>query len=111
VVIVSNHGGRQLDHAPAALRVLPEVVAAVGERAEVLLDGGVRRGTDIVKALALGATGVMVGRAYLYGLAAAGKAGVDRSLTMLRTELRSAMTLLGTPTIADIDSQYIRRIT
>jgi L-lactate dehydrogenase (cytochrome) len=109
VVIVSNHGGRQLDHAPAALRALPEVVAAVGDRAEVLLDGGVRRGTDVIKALALGANGVMIGRAYLYGLAAAGKPGVDRALKMLHTELRSAMALLGTSTVADINHTYIRR--
>ncbi len=107
-VIVSNHGGRQLDHAPATVRVLPEVVAAVGERIEVLIDGGVRRGTDVIKALALGASGVMIGRAYLYGLAAAGEAGVDRVFAMLHAELRNAMALLGTPTIADIGPSTIR---
>lgn len=109
VVIVSNHGGRQLDHAPAALRVLPEVVAAVGDRAEIILDGGVRRGTDVIKALALGANAVMVGRAYLYGLAAAGEPGVRRALGMLHHELRSAVALLGVGTVADIGPEHVRK--
>src|SRR5205085_702323 len=82
-VVVSNHGGRQLDGAPATLRVLPEVVAAVNGRAEVLMDGGIRRGSDVAKALCLGAKAVLVGRAYAYGLAANGEAGVARALTLL----------------------------
>jgi L-lactate dehydrogenase (cytochrome) len=86
-IIVSNHGGRQLDGVAASLRVLPEVVAAVGRDVEVLMDGGIRRGTDIAKALSLGARAVLIGRAYGYGLGAAGTAGVDRAIEILRTEL------------------------
>src|SRR5690606_27785482 len=94
-IIVSNHGGRQLDGTPAPLEVLPEIVAAVGHRTEVILDGGTRRGTDIVKALCLGARACMSGRALLYGLAAAGEAGVARALELLRAELERDMKLLG----------------
>src|ERR687895_234929 len=96
-VVVSNHGGRQLDGVPAALDALPEVVEAVGGRAEVLVDGGVRRGTDVVKALALGARAVLVGRAVLWGLATDGEAGARRVLELLRAELELALTLLGCP--------------
>lgn len=102
-VVVSNHGGRQLDQTPASLDALAEVVAAVGSRAEVLLDGGVRRGTDVVKALALGARGVLIGRPYLYGLAADGEAGVSYVLELLRRELDVALALLGRPTLESID--------
>src|SRR5271155_2708759 len=94
-IIVSNHGGRQLDGVSAALRALPEVVAAVGGQTEVLMDGGIRRGADIVKAICLGARAVLVGRAYAYGLAAAGHAGVVRALAILRDDLERTLRLLG----------------
>ena len=94
-LVVSNHGGRQLDGVAPTLRVLPEVVAAVGDRIEVLLDGGIRRGSDIVKALCLGARAVMVGRAYAYGLGAAGGAGVARAIEILRADLIRTLKLLG----------------
>jgi len=94
-VIVSNHGGRQLDGVPATIEVLEEVVQAVADRAEVYLDGGVRRGTDVLKALALGARAVCIGRPYLWGLAVGGQAGVERVLTLLREELATAMYLAG----------------
>ncbi len=94
-VIVSNHGGRQLDGTPATIEVLEEVVQAVADRAEVYLDGGVRRGTDVLKALALGARAVCIGRPYLWGLAVAGQAGVERVLALLREELVTTMHLAG----------------
>jgi L-lactate dehydrogenase (cytochrome) len=108
VVVVSNHGGRQLDHAPATFDVLREVVDAVGHRAEVVLDSGVRRGTDIVKAVALGARACMIGRAYLYGLAVGGQAGVGRALDLLTTELRTDLALLGCPSVADLGPAHVR---
>lgn len=107
-IVVSNHGGRQLDGVPATLRVLPEVVAAVNGRVEVLMDGGIRRGSDIVKALCLGARAVLVGRAYAYGLAAAGAAGVDRALEILRADVERTLLLLGCPSVAALDPSYIR---
>ena len=107
-IVVSNHGGRQLDGVPATLRVLPEVVAAVNGRVEVLMDGGIRRGSDIVKALCLGARAVLVGRAYAYGLAAAGAAGVDRALEILRADVERTLLLLGCPSVAALDASYIR---
>ncbi|WP_091349609.1 alpha-hydroxy acid oxidase [Micromonospora rhizosphaerae] len=94
-VVVSNHGGRQLDGAPATVTVLPEVVAAVGERCEVLLDSGVRGGVDVLRALALGARGVLVGRPMLWALAAGGRAGAEAALALLAAELRDALTLTG----------------
>jgi len=106
-VVVSNHGGRQLDGAPATLRVLPEVVAAVNGRAVVLMDGGIRRGGDVVKALCLGARAVLVGRAYAYGLGAAGEAGVTRALEILRADLERTLKLLGCPSIAALDRSYV----
>jgi L-lactate dehydrogenase (cytochrome) len=106
-VIVSNHGGRQLDGVPASLRALPEVVAAVNGRIEVLMDGGIRRGGDIVKALCLGARAVLVGRAYAWGLGAAGGPGVDRAIEILRTDLVRTMRLLGCPSIAELDRSYV----
>ena len=106
-VVVSNHGGRQLDGAPATLRVLPEVVSAVDGRAEVLMDGGIRRGSDIVKAICLGARAVLVGRAYAYGLAAAGEAGVARALEILRADVERTLRLLGCPCVTALDSSYI----
>jgi L-lactate dehydrogenase (cytochrome) len=94
-IIVSNHGGRQLDGAISAISALPEVVAAVGDRAEVILDGGIRRGSDVIKALCLGARACMIGRAWLYGLASGGEAGVTRSLEILSKEIDLALALLG----------------
>src|SRR5881392_875005 len=98
-LVVSNHGGRQLDGVAPTLRVLPEVLAAVGDRIEVLLDGGIRRGSDIAKALCLGARAVLAGRAYAYGLGAAGGAGVARTIEILRTDLIRTLKLLGCPSI------------
>jgi L-lactate dehydrogenase (cytochrome) len=107
-VVVSNHGGRQLDSVFPTLRALPEVVAAVNGQVEVLMDGGVRRGSDIVKALCLGARCVLVGRAYAYGLAAAGPAGVARALAILRSDVERTLRLLGCPSIAALDRSYIQ---
>lgn len=106
-ISVSNHGGRQLDGVPASLRVLPEVVRAVNGQVEVLMDGGIRRGTDIVKALCLGAKAVLCGRAYAYGLAAAGEAGVNRALEILRTDLERTLKLLGCTSVAALDRSYV----
>jgi isopentenyl diphosphate isomerase/L-lactate dehydrogenase-like FMN-dependent dehydrogenase len=106
-ISVSNHGGRQLDGLPASLRALPEVVEAVQGRIEVFMDGGIRRGTDIVKALCLGANAVLCGRAYAYGLAAAGEAGVDRAIQILRTDLERTLRLLGCPSVAELDRSYV----
>src|SRR6266851_2541466 len=106
-ISVSNHGGRQLDCVPASLRALPEVVAAVNGQTEVLMDGGIRRGTDIVKALCLGAKAVLCGRAYAYGLAAAGEAGVARAIEILRTDLERTLRLLGCASIAALDHSYV----
>jgi isopentenyl diphosphate isomerase/L-lactate dehydrogenase-like FMN-dependent dehydrogenase len=107
-IVVSNHGGRQLDCVSATLRILPEVVAAVNGRIEVLMDGGVRRGTDIVKALCLGARAVLCGRAYAYGLAAAGEAGVTRAIEILREDVKRTLVLLGCSSVAALDSSYVR---
>jgi isopentenyl diphosphate isomerase/L-lactate dehydrogenase-like FMN-dependent dehydrogenase len=107
-VVVSNHGGRQLDSVPASLKALPEVVAAVGERMEVLMDGGIRRGADVVKAICLGARAVLCGRAYAYGLAAAGEAGVARALEILQADVERTLRLLGCPSIAALDRSYIK---
>jgi isopentenyl diphosphate isomerase/L-lactate dehydrogenase-like FMN-dependent dehydrogenase len=106
-VSVSNHGGRQLDGVPASLRALPEVVEAVKGRIEVLMDGGIRRGTDVAKALCMGARAVLCGRAYAYGLAAAGEAGVDRAIEILRTDLERTLRLLGCPSVAALDGSYV----
>jgi 4-hydroxymandelate oxidase len=106
-IMVSNHGGRQLDRAPAALEVLEEVAQAVGDRAEVYLDGGVRRGADVLIALGLGARAVFIGRPFLYALATAGEAGVGRALELMRAEIENSMALLGTPTIADIHRSHV----
>jgi isopentenyl diphosphate isomerase/L-lactate dehydrogenase-like FMN-dependent dehydrogenase len=106
-VVVSNHGGRQLDSVYPTLRALPEVVAAVKGQVEVFMDGGVRRGSDIVKALCLGARAVLVGRAYAYGLAAAGPAGVARALEILRSDVERTVRLLGCPSVAALDRSYI----
>jgi L-lactate dehydrogenase (cytochrome) len=106
-VVVSNHGGRQLDGVAASLSVLPEVVAAVGGQVEVLMDGGIRRGGDIVKAFCLGARAVLVGRPYAWGLGAAGGPGVARAIEILRTDLVRTMKLLGCAAIADLDRSYV----
>jgi L-lactate dehydrogenase (cytochrome) len=94
-IVVSNHGGRQLDGAPATIRVLPEIASAVGDRTEVLFDGGIRSGQDVMKGLALGARGCMIGRAYLYGLAAMGEAGVRKAVDIIRQEMDITMMLTG----------------
>jgi len=104
---LSNHGGRQLDSAPAPLDLLPAVADAVGGRTEIICDGGVRRGSDIVKALALGADACMAGRAYLYGLGAAGEAGVDHVLSLLESDMKRTMALIGCKTVADIGRDYV----
>jgi L-lactate dehydrogenase (cytochrome) len=106
-IVVSNHGGRQLDGVAATVRVLPEVVAAVGNRVEILMDGGIRRGSDIVKAICLGARAVLIGRAYTYGLAAAGEEGVTRAIEILREDLLRTMALLGCPSLSALDRSYI----
>jgi isopentenyl diphosphate isomerase/L-lactate dehydrogenase-like FMN-dependent dehydrogenase len=106
-LVVSNHGGRQLDGVPGTLRVLPEVLEAVNGRVEVLVDGGIRRGGDVAKALSLGARAVLVGRAYAYGLAAAGGDGVARAIEILRTELIRTLKLLGCESTAALDRSYI----
>jgi L-lactate dehydrogenase (cytochrome) len=108
-LIVSNHGGRQLDGTPASIEALPEIADAVGDRIEVLLDGGVRRGADVVRALALGARAVMVGRPYLYGLAAGGQAGVRRALRILAGEVDHTLALVGVPRAGDLDPTVVRR--
>jgi L-lactate dehydrogenase (cytochrome) len=106
-VVVSNHGGRQLDEVYPTIRALPEIVAAVGRQTEVLMDGGIRRGSDIVKALCLGARAVLVGRAYAYGLAAAGYEGVKKAIQILRDDVERTMRLLGCPSIAELNESYI----
>lgn len=106
-ISVSNHGGRQLDGVPASLRALPEVVEAVQGRLEILLDGGIRRGTDITKAISMGACAVLCGRAYAYGLAAAGEAGVDRAIDILRVDLDRTLRLLGCSSISELDRSYV----
>jgi L-lactate dehydrogenase (cytochrome) len=106
-VVVSNHGGRQLDGVSATLRVLPEIVKAVNGQVEVLMDGGVRRGGDIIKAICMGARAVLVGRAYAYGLATAGEPGVNRAIAILRADLERTMKLLGCASIGELDQSYI----
>lgn len=108
-VIVSNHGGRQLDGVPASVEILPEVLAQVAGRIPVLVDGGFRRGTDVVKAIALGASAVLIGRPYLYGLATAGEAGVAHVLELLGDEIRQTMQLLGYPTVDSLDETAVAR--
>jgi L-lactate dehydrogenase (cytochrome) len=108
-LVVSNHGGRQLDGAPATIEALPEIVDAVGGRIDVLLDGGVRRGADVVRALALGARAVMVGRPYLYGLAAGGPAGVRHAIETLAREVDQVLALVGVPRVGDLDRTIVRR--
>jgi L-lactate dehydrogenase (cytochrome) len=106
-IIVSNHGGRQLDHAPAPIEVLPEIVAAVAGRAEVILDGGVRRGSDVVKAIALGARACMIGKAFNYGVAALGEPGVELAIEILRKEIDRTLALVGRPRLAQLDREAV----
>ena len=108
-VALSNHGGRQLDDAPAALDLVAPVADAVGGRVEIICDGGVRRGSDIVKAVALGATACMAGRAYLYGLAAGGELGVDKVLDLFAGDVRRTMALLGAATVKELSGDYLER--
>jgi isopentenyl diphosphate isomerase/L-lactate dehydrogenase-like FMN-dependent dehydrogenase len=106
-VVVSNHGARQLDTVAPTIRVLPEIVAAVGGQVEVLMDGGIRAGSDVVKALCLGARAVLIGRAHAYGLAAAGEAGVARAIEILRTDVVRALKLLGVDSTVKLDRSYV----
>ena len=107
-ICISNHGGRQLDGTPAPLAVLPEIAAAVGAQTAIIVDGGVRRGADIVKALALGADLVLVGRAALYGVAAAGERGASRALQILRSEVDRVLALLGCTSVEELGPQFLR---
>jgi isopentenyl diphosphate isomerase/L-lactate dehydrogenase-like FMN-dependent dehydrogenase len=106
-VVVSNHGGRQLDGVCASLRTLPEVLDAVNGRADVLVDGGIRRGSDIIKAISMGARAVLIGRAYAYGLGAAGEAGVARAIEILRADMERTLALLGCESVAELDPSYV----
>lgn len=106
-VIVSNHGGRQLDSVYPTIRALPEIAAAVNGRTEVLMDGGIRRGSDIVKAICLGARAVLIGRAYAYGMAAAGYPGIMRALEILRADVERTLRLLGCPSVSALDASYV----
>ena len=109
-VMISNHGGRQLDGAVAPIEVLPDIVDAVGDRLEIILEGGVRRGVHVIKALALGATACAFGRPYLYGLAAGGRAGVERALALMRAEIERCMALTGCTRVSELDRSYVRRL-
>ena len=107
-VVVSNHGGRQLDRAPTTFELLPDVVDAVGDRIEVYVDGGIMDGADVVAAVAQGATAAFAGRAYLYGLMAGGEHGVDRALQMLSEGVARTMQLLGVTSVKELDRSHIR---
>lgn len=109
-IVLSNHGGRQLDGAPTALDILPDVVKQVGGRTEIYIDGGIRRGSDIIKALALGARACLLGRAYLYGLAAGGEAGVERALTILEDEMIRVMQLIGCRSLDELTPEAVERL-
>ena len=106
-IVVSNHGGRQLDGAPSTISKLPKIVEAVGSEIEVLFDGGVRSGQDVMRAIALGARGCLVGRAYIYGLGAGGEAGVATAIEILRKELSVTMALTGTRSIDEVDERVL----
>ncbi len=107
-VVVSNHGGRQLDRAPTPLEQLPAIVAAVGDRAEVYLDGGILDGADVVAAVAMGARACLVGRAYLYGLMAGGERGVQRATDILARQVANTMQLLGVTSVAELTPDRVR---
>ena len=106
-IVVSNHGGRQLDGAPSSIEVLPEIVDTVGSQIEIMFDGGIRTGKDVMRALALGAKSCMIGRAYAYGLGAAGQAGVAKAIDIMAKELTTTMGLCGVNTIAEIDERVL----
>src|SRR6185312_9560145 len=106
-IVVSNHGGRQLDGAPSSICVMPEIASRIGKDCEVWLDGGVRSGQDVLKAIALGARAVMIGRAFVYGLGAMGEAGVTTMLELIRRELDLTMVLCGVRTVAEIDRRVL----
>jgi L-lactate dehydrogenase (cytochrome) len=106
-IVVSNHGGRQLDGAPSTVAALPRIANAAGDRIEILFDSGIRSGQDVLKALALGAHGCLIGRAYLYGLSAMGEAGVTKALKLIGEELRASMAFTGVKTIADISRDIL----
>jgi L-lactate dehydrogenase (cytochrome) len=106
-LIVSNHGGRQLDGAPSSIQALPPIVEAVGSRIEVWMDGGIRSGQDVLKAIALGARGTLIGRPFLYGLGALGEAGVTRCLEIIRNELDLTMAFCGRTDIRDVDRSIL----
>jgi L-lactate dehydrogenase (cytochrome) len=106
-LVVSNHGGRQLDGAPSSIEVLPEIADAVGSKMEILFDGGIRSGQDLMRALALGAKSCMIGRAFVYGLGAGGEAGVAKALDLIANELKVTMGLCGVNTIAEIDDHVL----
>ncbi|MGZ5938627.1 MAG: alpha-hydroxy acid oxidase, partial [Rhizomicrobium sp.] len=107
-IIVSNHGGRQLDAAASAISVLPRIADAVGHETTVLMDGGIRSGQDLTRALALGAKGCLAGRAWVYGVAARGRSGVTAVIETIRRELRTTMALIGKTRIADIDASVVQ---
>tara|TARA_R110002072_G_scaffold201601_1_gene359334 strand:+ start:569 stop:1720 length:1152 start_codon:yes stop_codon:yes gene_type:complete len=107
-IILSNHGGRQLDGAPSGMDILPEVMQAVGSSTEVIIDGGIQRGSDVIKAIALGAKGVLIGRAYLYGVAAGGEAGVTKSFNILRDEMIRVMQLIGCSSLSELGPHYVK---
>lgn len=106
-VVVSTHAGRQLDGVPASLRVLPAIVDAVGDKTEVLYDGGIRRGADVVRAIAMGAKAVLLGRGYAYGMAAAGDAGIDRAIEIFRADIIRTLKLLGCASVSQLNASYI----
>jgi glycolate oxidase len=110
IVYVSNHGGRQLDHGRGAVAVLPEVVSAVGGRATIIVDGSILRGTDVVKAIALGAHAVGIGRLGCFGLAAAGQPGLVRTLELLEDEIRICLGLLGVTRLSELDGSYVHSV-
>ncbi|MEX0827878.1 MAG: alpha-hydroxy acid oxidase, partial [Haliea sp.] len=107
-IVLSNHGGRQLDHAVTPIDMLPETRDRVGNDLEIIVDSGIRRGTDVIKAIALGADACMIGRPYIYGLSAAGEAGVTRALEVFRDEIMRDMQLLGCPSLAQLNADFIR---
>ncbi|HEV7409423.1 MAG TPA: alpha-hydroxy acid oxidase, partial [Bradyrhizobium sp.] len=106
-LVVSNHGGRQLDGAPSSIEILPEIVDAVGSQMEIMFDGGIRSGQDVMRALALGAKSCMIGRAFAHGLGAGGEAGVAKAIDLIRNELSVTMGLCGVNTIAEIDERVL----
>ncbi len=108
-IILSNHGGRQLDGSPAALDILPQVKKAIGSEMEILIDGGITRGSDVIKAIALGASAVLIGRSYLYGLAAGGEEGVSRVYEILEDEMKRVMQLIGCKSLSELGPEYVRR--